>query len=70
MPFAHAKLTCPGSEITSGFWHAVVISPCMLATLAGQEAPPLSRSATRAMISTTAVAATPNATLCRRIGPG
>src|ERR1700729_4116090 len=36
---AQAKSTCPGSDLTSGFWHALVISVCTVATLDGHEAP-------------------------------
>src|ERR1700736_3190144 len=35
--FPQAKLTCPGSEATLGFWQAVVISLCTVATLGGHD---------------------------------
>src|SRR6266853_302029 len=35
--FAQAKLTCPGSEATLGFWQAVVISLWTVATLGGHD---------------------------------
>ena len=62
VPLAQAKLTWPGSESTSGFPHAVVISACMVATLDGHDAPPVTMTITRLMTRATADAAAPYST--------
>src|ERR1700722_15761010 len=49
---AQAKLTWPGSDITSGLPQAVVISDLTVATLAGHDAPLLSTIVTTTMITT------------------
>src|ERR1700760_4411086 len=54
-----AKLTCPGSDITSGFSQAVVISDLTVPTLDGQDAPPLSTIVTTTMITASRAAAPP-----------
>ena len=53
MAFAQAKLTWPGSDTTSGFWHALAISAWTVATLAGHDAPPLLMMTARTVTRTT-----------------
>ena len=57
-----AKLTCPGSEATLGFWQAVVISLCTVATLGGHEGSALKMN-TDAMAITAARPATASTAL-------
>ncbi len=65
MDLSQAKLTWFGSEAMLGFWHAVVISFCTTATLAGQEAP--GRNTTMIITaSATASTASPIVSLCPR----
>jgi hypothetical protein len=55
---AQAKLTWPGSEATSGFLQAVAVWVVIVATLAGQEAPPPDMTTTR-MVTRAATTAVP-----------
>ena len=70
MPLAQAKLIWPGSDVTSGFWQAVVISACMVGTLAGHDAPPVSSTVTSPTVSASTAALSAAMTLRRRKKPG
>src|SRR5712691_12957664 len=60
--FSQAKLTCPGSEATLGFWQAVVISLWTVATLGGHDG--FARKiSTDAIVMTAARPATASTTL-------
>src|SRR5258708_2869084 len=52
--FAQAKFTWPGLDTTSGFWQALAMSACTVATLAGHDAPPLVMMTARTVTRTTA----------------
>ena len=56
MASAQAKLTWPGSDLTSGFWQAIPACRSTVATLAGHEAPPVTSTVTPTVASTAAMA--------------
>ena len=56
MSLPQAKLTWPGSETTFGFWQAVVISLCTVATLGGHDGPFLNTTIAPMVSSTTPAA--------------